>query len=157
GSTKAKTLPRPSPDITPGRPRLADHSAGVAVRVAGRVTALEPGLVDPQAMESVVVREKSDIRDKASGGDVGVKLGHPRPCAVRLDRVVPRRIQRVGDVHPPSVAADLHHLRSTTERQVWSRRVRLSTHNPAKANRGGFARMEWVADVILLEFSCAPA
>jgi hypothetical protein len=35
--------------------------------------------------------------------------------------------------------------------------VRLASHNPAKANRGGLARMERVADVELLEFACAPA
>ena len=44
----------------------ADHpaggrSAGVAVRVAGRVTALQPGLMDPQATEIVAVREESTL------------------------------------------------------------------------------------------------
>jgi hypothetical protein len=53
--------------------------AGEAVRVAGRVAALEPGLVDPQAAEIVAVREESDIGDKTSGGHIGVELGHPCP------------------------------------------------------------------------------
>ena len=64
----------------------ADVSAGVAVRVAGRVTALEPGLVDPQAAEVVAVREEPGIGDKAARGDVGVELGHPCPDAVGVER-----------------------------------------------------------------------
>ena len=39
---------------------------------------------------------------------LGVKFGHPCPDAVGVDRVVPRRVQRVREVHPPTVAADFH-------------------------------------------------
>ena len=113
--------------------------------------------MDPQATENVVVREESDIGDETSGGHVGVKFGHPCPDAVGVDRVVPRRVQRVREVHPSTVAANLHHLRSTGQRQIGSRRVRLASHDPAEANRRRLARMERVADVVLLEFSCAPA
>jgi len=113
--------------------------------------------VDPQATEVVAVWEESAVGDKTSCGEVGVEFRHPRPDAVGVDRVVPRRVQRVSEVHPSTVAADLHHLRSTGQRQIGSRRVRLASHNPAKANRGGLARMERVADVELLEFACAPA
>ena len=35
--------------------------------------------------------------------------------------------------------------------------MRLASHDPAEANRRRLARMERVADVVLLEFSCAPA
>ena len=39
------------------------RSAGVAVRVAGRVTALESGLVDPAAAEVVAVGEERVVGD----------------------------------------------------------------------------------------------
>jgi hypothetical protein len=47
------------------------------MRVAGRVTAVEPGLMDPQTTEIVAVREGSDIRDKAARRDIGVNFCHP--------------------------------------------------------------------------------
>jgi hypothetical protein len=76
--------------MVPASTSAGGRSAGVAVRVAGRVAALEPGLVHPQAAELVAVREQSAVGDKTSCGDVGVKLGHLRPDAVGVDRFVPR-------------------------------------------------------------------
>src|SRR4051812_11385068 len=54
------------------------RSAGVAVRVAGRVTALQAGLVDPQTAEVVPVRKEACVGDHAARRDVGVQLDHPR-------------------------------------------------------------------------------
>ena len=42
-------------------------------------------------------------------------------------------------------------------RNTSSRRVRPASDNPAEANRCGLARVERIADVVLLEFACAPA
>jgi hypothetical protein len=63
---------------------VQQRSAGEAVRVAGRVAALEPGLVDAMAAEVVAVREESDIGDKTARGGVGVELCHPCPNAVGI-------------------------------------------------------------------------
>jgi hypothetical protein len=74
--------PATSPSVGPARATAAStqrhlQSAGEAIRVTGRVTALEPDLVDPAAAKVVAVREESDVGDKTAGGDVGVKLRHP--------------------------------------------------------------------------------
>src|SRR5271155_2200234 len=133
------------------------QSAGEAVRVAGRVTALEPDLVDPAAAKFVAVREESDVGDKTARGEVGVKLRHPCSDAVGIKDLVPRRVQRVGDVDPSAVTADLYHLRSAAEQQGRSRRVRLASYDPSDVDRCRLSRVEWVADVVLLDFARAPA
>src|SRR6185312_3211070 len=92
------------------------RSAGVAVRVAGSVAALQPGLMHPQPTEIVAVWEESDIRDKTARGDIGVELGHPCADAVGVEHLVPCRIQRVRDIYPAAVSADLDHLGATAER-----------------------------------------
>jgi hypothetical protein len=61
---------------------------------AGRVAALRPGLMHPQAMEIVAVREEADIRDKTARGDIGVELGHPYADAVGAEHLFPCRVQR---------------------------------------------------------------
>src|SRR6516225_9138048 len=68
------------------------RSAGVAVRVAGRVAALQPGLMHPQATEIVAMWEESGIRDQTTRGDIGVKLGHPCAGAVGVEHLVPRGV-----------------------------------------------------------------
>src|SRR5262249_47580753 len=91
-------------DCAPARP-----SVGEAVRVAGRVTALEPDLVHPQPPEVVAVREESGVGRQTACGDIGVELGHPCPDAVWVKDLVPRCVKRVGHIDPSAVTADLHH------------------------------------------------
>ena len=45
-----------------------------------------------------------------------VDLGHPAADAVRVELVVPRRVERVGEVDALAVAADLDHLRTAVQR-----------------------------------------
>src|ERR1700726_4930448 len=73
GAAKLNTFrtPATSPSVGPAHATSAStqrhrQSAGEAVRVTGRVTALEPGLVDPAAAEVVAVREESDVGDKTA-------------------------------------------------------------------------------------------
>src|SRR5215212_8281276 len=90
-------------------PRPPRQSA-VAVRVRRSVATLESDLVNAQATELVAVREEALI-DAKPAVRVCIELGHPGADAVGVELVVPRPVERVGQVHPPSVATDFDHLR----------------------------------------------
>jgi len=42
---------------------------------------------------------------------LSVQLHHPAIDAIGIELSIPGRVERVGEVHSPTVAADLHHLR----------------------------------------------
>src|SRR5258708_16460763 len=104
-------------------------SRRVAVGVAGCVAALQPDLVRSAAAERVALEEEPLVeRDPAALGDV--ELRHPGADAARGELVVPRPVQRVGEVHPLAVPADLHHLRSAEERLAPPGRAAAVPHLP---------------------------
>ena len=80
-----------------------------------------------------------------------------RPRRRRGRRCRPSPVQRVGHIHPAAVAADLDHLGAAAQRLVGCGRVRLAADDAAEADRAGLARVEDVADVVLLELAGAPA
>ena len=55
------------------------RSVGEAVGITRRVTALQPGLVHPQAAEFVAVREEPGVGNQPARVNVGIELG--QPCA----------------------------------------------------------------------------
>src|SRR5581483_7131418 len=136
--------------------RRLQASTSEAVGIAGRVTALQSRLVHPQPTKLVAVREEATVGHQTAGKDVGVEFGHPRADAPGIEHLVPRSVERVGDVDAPAVAADLHHLRPAAQRHVWHARMRLAPHDPAEPHRRRLLRVKWVADVELLEFTCRP-
>ncbi len=75
--------------------------------------------------------------------------------AVRVELVVPRRIERVGPVHAPAVAADLDHLRAARERAAV--RVRRAAHDAADAHRPREHRVVRIRHVVLAHLAGAPA
>ncbi len=75
--------------------------------------------------------------------------------AVRIELVVPRRIERVGPVHAPAVATDLDHLRAARERAAV--RVRRTARDAADAHRPREHRVVRVRHVILAHLAGAPA
>src|SRR4051812_2842695 len=84
--------------------------SAVAVGVRRGVSTLQPHLVRPQAAPVVTGDEEPLVEGHAAGGRIGVDLGHPGAHAGREELVVPGAVERVGQVDPPSVPADLHHL-----------------------------------------------
>src|SRR4051794_40012196 len=104
GSAPASNAPR----LVSGRLQgvLSASASAVTVRVGRGVAALQSDLVHAQATELLAVREESLVDAEPAVG-VGVELGHPGAHAVRVELVVPRSVQRVGEVDPPAVAADL--------------------------------------------------
>ena len=47
---------------------------------------------------------------------IDINLRHPSADPVRIELLVPGAIERVGEVDPPPVAADFHHLRAAVQR-----------------------------------------
>src|SRR6185369_13684629 len=72
-----------------------------AVRVAGRVAALQPGLMHPQPAEVVAVRKERRVGNQPAVGCI--ELGHPGADTVGIELVIPRRVQRIGGIDPPAV------------------------------------------------------
>src|SRR5438128_3750603 len=133
------------------------QSVNEAVRVARGIPSLEAGLVHPSPTEVVAVREEPRVDAHATGLDVRVNASHPSADAVRVEDVVPRRVERVGEIHAPAVAAYLHHLGRPRQPQLWGGGVRASLHDAAQAHRTRLFRVVRIADVILLELAGPPA
>src|SRR3954469_18644377 len=92
---------------------VGELSSAIAVGVAGRVAALQAGLVRTQAAPVVPVREEPLVGGHPAARRVGIDLRHPGTHARREELVVPRAVERVRDVDAPAVPADLDHLRPT--------------------------------------------
>src|SRR5258707_4584829 len=99
--------------------------SGVAVRVAGCIAALEPDLVHPAAAEYVAFEEEPLVEADAAA-IANVKLRHPRADAIAVELIVPRAIQRVGEVDALAVPTDLDHLRAAGQRLALPGRLPLS-------------------------------
>ena len=70
--------------------------------------------------------------------------------------LVPRGVERVGEVNTSTVTADLNHLRSAVERLLGLAGVSRATHDAAEMNRTRFLRVGRVRDVILNELAGTP-
>src|SRR5260370_19825430 len=136
--------------------RAEKGSRGEAVGVAGGVAALQPDLVRSAAAECVALEEEPLVeRDPAALAHV--ELGHPGAHAVRVELVVPRTVQRVGEVDALAVAANLDHLRPAAQRLARPGRVRRAPDDAAGAHRPGLPRGERGGGVVVLHLAGAPA
>src|SRR5205809_3846595 len=122
-----------------------------AVRVRGRVAAFEADLVRPLALE---LHEEVRVDGQAAAGR-RVKLRRPALDTLGVEDRVPGAVERVGQVDPAAVAADLDHLGSAVQGTVL--RVGALRDDAAQPHRAGQLRLEWVGDVVLLELAGAPA
>src|SRR5256885_2209223 len=138
---------------SPGPSSATSRGLREAVRVRRRVAALEVDLMRTQAAE---LEEEIAIELEPAVG-LHVELRHPAADAFRIKLRVPRRVERVGDVHAPAVAAHLHHLRPPVQRLVGQRRVRGAPDDAPDADRSGEPRRERVADVVLAQLAGSPA
>src|SRR3954454_435111 len=92
-----------------------------------------------------------------SATGVDVELGHPGADAVGMELVVPRTVERVGEVDPAAVAAHLDHLRTAGKGQVRSRGVRGTTNDAAESHGGDLPRPSGIGNVVLLQLTGTPA
>ena len=101
------------------------------------------------------MREEPRVQGQTAGR-VGVEPGHPCAHPVGVELVVPGAVERVGDVDPPAVAADLDHLRPAGQRQVGRGRVRGAGGDAAEAHLPGQPWVERVAHVVPQEPAGTP-
>src|SRR5437762_14362599 len=108
-------------------------------------------------MRSVAVREADPVvvcqLEAAIRARVGHDLGARYPVGIKL--VVPRRVERVCPVDPAAIAADLHHLGTTSIRLATG--MRSTTCNAADVNRPGKFWLSRLSDVVLTHLASPPA
>lgn len=80
--------------------------------IGGGVAALQSDLMRPFALKS---DEEVFIHAQTAVG-VSIDLGKPSPHPVGVELLIPGGVQRVGQIDPAPVAAQLHHLCPTVER-----------------------------------------
>src|SRR5262245_24248979 len=145
--------PAPSASSMMSSSRLASCTSREAVRIGAGIAALQVDLVRAHAVEF----QKSGAIEFDTAGRAGVDFGQPSLDAVGIELLVPRPIQRVGDVEALSVAADLDHLWCAVQGCVRTRWMRLSSNDSSNLHRAGLERIERIGDVELLQLACAPA
>src|SRR5687767_5468995 len=89
--------------------------SGVAVRVRRRVATFQPDLV---GAHTVCLEEEPRVQIHAAFGSQ-IHLGHPTADTLRVELVIPGRIEPVGDVDALAVSADLDHLRAAVQHLPW--------------------------------------
>src|ERR687889_1784026 len=128
------------------------RSRDVAVRVGGRVAALEPYLVRPFTI--IELDEKVGVCGETTFR-VYVHLGDPAVDAIRVELGIPGSIQRVAEIQPAPVAAQLYHLRPAVQglSSLWMRRP---ADDPAQVDGPCMSGVERVANVVLAQLPGAP-
>src|SRR5207248_10671853 len=99
------------PRAARGLPRATRRWSRVAVRVGGGVTAFQVDLV----CALLERREESSVEAQPALWS-GVDERRPALDPVRVELLIPARVQRVGQVRALTVAAQLHHLWASVER-----------------------------------------
>src|SRR5947207_14152920 len=74
--------------------------------------------------------------------------------SLRIELVVPRRVERVGPVDPFAVAADLDHLGAACIGLAI--RMRRTAYITAGADRSGELRLSGIGDIVLTHLAGAP-
>src|ERR1700757_1810735 len=87
---------------------------------------------------------------------MGIDLYHPTLYTVGIELLVPRGVERVGEISALTVAAELNHLRTAVESLLGLLWVRAWAHDAANVDRAGLFRVGGIGDVVLDEFPCPP-
>src|SRR5215467_13335377 len=101
--------------MTCGSRRVDLLTSGVAIGIGGAVAAFEPHLM--RAMRGWPSHKKLGIEGDATIG-AGVELHHPAVDAIRIELGIDGPIERIGEVDPLTITADLDHLWAAAERPV---------------------------------------
>src|SRR6476620_10289411 len=124
---------------------IMTESVDEAVRVARGIPSLEAGLVHSAPTKVVAVREEPRVDGHATGLDGRGIAGHPTAHAIGVEDLIPRRGERVREIHAPTVAAHLHHLGPAGQSHLWGRGVRVALHDAAQAHRSRLLRAVRIA------------
>src|SRR5687767_15187183 len=80
---------------------------------------------------------------------IGIELHHPTFQTLWIELRIDRAVERVREIHPPAVPADLDHLRPAVERPPGLGMARPRYHS-ANSHFSGELRVERIGNVILL-------
>src|SRR6266478_3988966 len=86
----------------------------------------------------------------------GIGFNEPGANSVRINLLVPSRIQRVGKVNAFSVTAYLHHLRAAIKRDVHPFRMGRATYDSADLKHRCKLRAIRDGDIITAQFASSP-
>src|SRR5207245_11415274 len=117
------------------------------------VAPFQPYLVCAQPVKL----EKEVLIELDPALSVCIDLHHPTLYTIRIELLIPRRVERVRKVDALAIAADLDHLRTTVERLLGLLRVSRSAHDATEVDRAGLLRACGIGDVVLDELTCPPA
>src|SRR5260370_38466006 len=79
----------------------------------------------------------------------GVELHHPAVDSIGIQLRVDVAVERVCEIYPLPVPADLDHLRSAAERAVLGARLAPPRHDPADAHLAGELGLARIGDAVL--------
>src|SRR6476469_1901672 len=88
---------------------------------------------------------------------VRVKLHHPTLQPVRIDLLVPRCVERIGEIDALAIAADLNHLWTAVERLSGLTGMGRTAHDTAEMDRACLFGVSRVRNVVLDELPGPPA
>src|SRR5688572_25493595 len=114
------------------------HVSGEAVRVGACVATFQMDLVRPHAVE---LDEPGGI-ERHAAVRISIDLRQPALDPVGIELIVPSAIERVREIDPLAVAADLHHLRRAVQRLARAGGMRCTTNDAADPYRAGLDRVE---------------
>src|SRR5258708_24631160 len=102
----------------------------IAIGVRRSVSPFEPHLVCTQLVELY----KEFFIELHSALGAGIDLHHPTLYTIRIELIVPWRVERIRKVHALTVAADLDHLRTAVECLRGLLRMSRPAHDAAKVD-----------------------
>src|SRR5258708_18708143 len=130
---------------------LKASGSRITERVGGGISALEPDLVRPFALEW----DEEVGSDRKPAVRINVHLRDPSANSLRIELRVDGGIERVCHVNAAAVAAHFEHLRGAVESATL--RMRRVRHDPAETHLAGELRGERIAHVALNKVAGAPA
>src|SRR5262245_253967 len=82
--------------------------------------------------------------ERHPGARLHVDLRDPSLDAVRVELVVPGRVETVREVDSPAVAAHFHHLRSAVQRPFGPTWMGVPADDPTEPDGAHLPRLEWI-------------
>src|SRR5882762_2391068 len=142
----------PMPGLIPWnapRPNRVSHDtvicpmsfpSGKAVGIGRGITGLQVNLVGAEVSE---LQKQIGVESNATSV-VGIELCHPAANSVRIELLIPAAVERVGDIDPLPITADLDHLRTAIQGTLRVFRASLVRHDAAQLHRSAQYGIEGV-------------
>src|SRR6185295_6054345 len=86
-----------------------------------------------------------------------IQFYHPTLYPIRIELFVPGLIERVCEVDPAAVAADLDHLLRPVERRIGGSGMRRAPYDASQMHGSGQLWIERIGNIVLPNLARAPA